>query len=103
MTIDYSDAVDYSRFSLMTILLRECLMLAKRGGLQSLLLTTHIITGRFLCRRCGRSVFAVISVISVITRHQCNHSDLRSHSHRSHPRQQKQDPSFDETEDFPCD
>src|SRR5436305_731502 len=66
MTIDYSDASDYSRFSLMTILLQECLMLAKRDGLHPLLLTTCIIEGTFLRKRSGRSVIAVISVISVI-------------------------------------
>src|SRR5436190_19425599 len=65
ITIDYGDATDYSRFLLMTILLKESLMLAQREGLHSLLLTIRIIKGMFLAKRCGSSVIAVISVISL--------------------------------------
>ena len=51
----------------MTILLQECLMLAKRDGLHSLLLTTRIIEVTFLGKSCGGSIVAVISVIGVIS------------------------------------
>ena len=50
----------------MTILLKECLLLAERDGLHSLLLTTRIIEVTLLGKRCGSSIVAVISVISVI-------------------------------------
>jgi len=49
------------------LLLKECLMLAKRDGLHSLLLTTRIIEVMFLGKRCDRSIVAVINVISVIS------------------------------------